>query len=665
MPVLLFDVGATLADAREEVDGSLTLVPRPRVLAVLDAFPDVRKGVISNPGSSEGAAERAASALREAFPGRFTDDALIHWGPKNSREIFDEAVAGTAGEGIPASAAGECVFVGEDHQERAFARQAGLRTAAHPVFTGAALENRPVLWARIELPEDRGLPALETVANRTEVVPVHIASARLVLAMASMRGAAALEQAGFTVDLRGPVEDTAAFLIRDDRPLTPAQGFANVPERATTRATSAFGVVADEIAHLTASPLLPLGPAPGGVYVAAPATAPIEDVHLPGAKPGHTERLLPDPALLSRPGEAWAQGLAAGTTEGMEGATEVWAEPGRPASAAGDGRPSQETIAAVQAAVTPEVLRGHVARISGVEPLRDGEALLVRSRDASAEDNPRVVEALADRFQNLGLDVRLHRFRWRGRPLFNVEAEHRVAGADSTVLITAHLDSTASNGEFVDENGDPRPYDPTMDPAPGADDDGSGTAAVMAAAECLHRLLGEGRAPTRNVRFVLFNAEEQGLVGSKFYARAAAAADDRIAGVFQMDMIAGRQQGSTPTVEIHAGSSVPGPVVGASDRLGALVADTVPAIDSAVTVQQLTGPADPAIGRSDHASFHERGWAAIAVSEDIFAPDGGPGTGTRQYHTPGDTLIDLDHSSEFAATVARSVTATALTLAGL
>ncbi|MFI6369449.1 M28 family peptidase [Streptomyces sp. NPDC050546] len=659
MSALFFDIGATLADAREEADGSLTLLPRPRVLAVLDAFRDVPKGVISNPGPSEGAAERAASALREAFPGRFTDDALIHWGPKNNREIFDEAVAGTAGEGVPASAPGECVFVGEDHQERAFAAQAGLRTAAHPVFTGAALENRLVLWARIELPEDRGLPALETVANQTEVVPVHIASPRLVLAMASMRGAAALERAGFAVDLRGPVEDTEAFLIRDDRPLTTGPDFADAPDRATTRATSAFGVVAGELAALDAPPLLPLGAAPGGVYVAAPVGAPIEDVHLPGAKPGHTERLLPDPALLSRPGEARAaQGRAAGLTEGP-------AEPGPPASAAGDGHPSPETVAAVRAAVTPGVLRGHVARISGVEPLRAGEALLVRSRDASAADNPRVVEALADRFQNLGLTVRLHRFRWRGSRLFNVEAEHRAAGADSTVLITAHLDSTASSGEFFDENGAPRLYDPAVDPAPGADDDGSGTAAVMAAAECLHDLLTEGRTPTRNVRFVLFNAEEQGLVGSKFYARAAAAADDRIAGVFQMDMIAGRQEGSAPTVEIHAGSSVPGPVVGASDALGALVAGTLPAIDPTVTVQQLTGPDDPAIGRSDHASFHERGWAAIAVSEDIFAPDGGPGTGTRQYHTPGDTLIDQDHSPEFAATVARSVTATALTLAGL
>ncbi|MFH0172538.1 M20/M25/M40 family metallo-hydrolase [Streptomyces cacaoi] len=658
MPVLFFDIGATLADARLEADGSLTLVPRPRVLAVLDAFRDVRKGIISNPGPDADDAERAASALREAFPDRFPDDALVHWGAKDSREIFDAAVAGTAVEGTPASAADECVFVGEDARERAFAREAGMRTAAHPVFTAASVENRPVLWARIGLPEGLGLSALEGAANRTEVVPVHVASARLVLAMASMRGAAVLEQAGFTVDLRGPVEDTAAFLIRDDRPLTPARSAADDRDGVTTRATAAFGLVADELAAAAAPPLLPLGPAPGGVYLAAPAGAPVEDVHLPGAKPGHTERLLPDPALLSRPGEAWAEGLAARPAEGG-------AEPDPAAMAAMDGHPSPETIAAVRAAVTPEVLRGHVARISGVEPLRDGDGLLVRSRDVSAEDNPRVVEALADRFQDLDLSVRLHRFRWRGHQLFNVEAEHRAAGADSTVLITAHLDSTASSGDFVDANGDPRPYDPAVDPAPGADDDGSGTAAVMAAAECLHALLADGRTPTRNVRFVLFNAEEQGLVGSKFYARAAAAAGERIAGVFQMDMIAGRQQGSTPTVEIHAGSSVSGPVVGASDALGALVADTVPAIDTGVTVQQLTGPDDPAIGRSDHASFHERGWAAVAVSEDIFALDGGPGTGTRQYHTPGDTLLDQDHSTQFAATVARSVTATALTLAGL
>ncbi|MFC8920438.1 M20/M25/M40 family metallo-hydrolase [Streptomyces sp. NPDC047821] len=653
MPVLFFDIGATLADARTEPDGSLKLLPRPRVTAVLDALPDVPRGIISNPGTGEDAAASVAAALHEAFPGRFTDADLVHWGPKDSRGLFEAAVASAAGAG--AASADDCVFVGEDHQERAFAGQAGMRTSPHPVFTLAALEARPVFWVRTALPEGRRPSALEAIANESEIVPVHVASERLVLAMATAQGVHALERAGCIVDIRGHVGDTAAFLVRDNRPLPAteeaADGFAATsPElrRAAAdalRANAVLGFVAGELAGTSPAPVVPLGPAPGGVYVAAPAGAPVEDVHLPGAKPGHTERLLPDPALLAPRGEAPPGGIAA---------------------VAGDGLPSRRTLDAVRAAITPDVLSGHVARISGAEPLVPGRPLRVRSRDASSEDNERVVEALAQRFQDLGLTVRRHSFQWQGHRLFNVEAEHRVPDADSTVLITAHLDSTAANGDFFDADGDPRPYDPAADPSPGADDDGSGTAGVMAAAECLRTLLDDGGTPTRNIRFVLFNAEEQALTGSKFYARAAAAAGDRITGVFQMDMIAGRQHGSAPTIEIHSGSSVPGPVAIASDALGGRVARTVPVIDPAVTVQQVTGDEDPAVGRSDHASFHERGWAAVAVSEDLFStPDGEPGNGTRQYHTPGDTLHDEDHSPDFAATVARSVTATALTLAGL
>lgn len=654
MSVLFFDIGATLADARVEPDGSLTLRPRPRVTEVLDAFRDTPKGIVSNPGTGDEAAGRAAAALEEAFPGRFTDAGLIHWGAKDSRELFDTAVASAGGV-----SADDCVFVGEAPQERAFAHEAGMRTAPHPVFTLAAVENRPVLFARIGLPDGRSLPELAAAVSTTEVVPVHVASDRLVLVMASALGAEVLERAGFTVDLREPVEDRAAFLIRDNRPVAEAEsllGSVGTPGTASAevrRATALHGFVADALAGRGAPPPTTLGPAPGGVYLSVPAGAPVEEVHLPGAKPGHTERLLPDPMLLPRPGEAQAHLL-----------TDTVAQETSPRS--GDGLPSPGTIAAVRATVTSEALRAHVARLSGVEPLAEGRSHTVRSRDAAAEENVRVVEALADRFRELGLVVRQHPFRWWGRQLFNVEAEHRVAGAESTVLITAHLDSTAANGDFVDSNGDPRSYDPAVDPAPGADDDASGTAAVMTAAECLAALLADGARPTRNVRFVLFNAEEQGLVGSKFYARAAAAEGDRIAGVFQLDMIAGLQRGSTPTIEIHAGSFVPGPVVEASDALGDLVARTVSVFGPTVAVQHLTGSDDPARGRSDHASFHERGWAAIAVSEDLFSTsDGAPGTGTRQYHTPADTLLDQDHDTDFAATVAGSVIATALTFAGL
>ncbi|MFJ9707531.1 HAD family hydrolase [Streptomyces sp. NPDC101234] len=204
MSVIFFDIGETLAHPHVGPDGSLELQPLPRVIAVLDALREVRKGIISNPGSDDGAVARAAGALAQAFPGRFTDEALVHWGAKDSRGIFDRAVASTGG-----TTADGCVFVGENAQERAFAREAGLRTAPHPVFTVAAVENRPVFRARIELPDGQGQAALTAAMDGTEAVPVRVVSQRLVVVMTTERGTEVLEHAGFTVDVEGGVEDQA------------------------------------------------------------------------------------------------------------------------------------------------------------------------------------------------------------------------------------------------------------------------------------------------------------------------------------------------------------------------------------------------------------------------------------------------------------------------
>ncbi|TVZ77330.1 hypothetical protein FB157_13965 [Streptomyces sp. BK340] len=227
MPVIFFDIGATLADPHVEPDGSLTLQPRPRVMAVLDALRDVRRGIISNPGPGDGAVARAAAALHEAFPDRFSDEALVHWGAKDSRVIFDQAVASTGG-----TAADECVFVGEDAAERAFARQVRMRTAAHPVFALAAMENRPVFRARTELPDGLGLQELTAAVDESEAVVMQVVSERLALVMVTAQGAGTLTRAGFPVDVRGPVDDTAAFPVRDDKPVSAAETLADAPHRA-------------------------------------------------------------------------------------------------------------------------------------------------------------------------------------------------------------------------------------------------------------------------------------------------------------------------------------------------------------------------------------------------------------------------------------------------
>jgi hypothetical protein len=52
----------------------------------------------------------------------------------------------------------------------------------------------------------------------------------------------------------------------------------------------------------------------------------------------------------------------------------------------------------------------------------------------------------------------------------------------------------------------------------GADDDGSGTAAVLELAEAFVKAKKEGNGPERSILFILFTGEEKGLLGSKHYA---------------------------------------------------------------------------------------------------------------------------------------------------
>ncbi len=67
----------------------------------------------------------------------------------------------------------------------------------------------------------------------------------------------------------------------------------------------------------------------------------------------------------------------------------------------------------------------------------------------------------------------------------------------------------------------------------GADDNGSGTAAVMEAA----RVLAEYEFDC-TLTFIAFDVEERGLKGSEAYAAAADARNENILGVVNLDMIA-------------------------------------------------------------------------------------------------------------------------------
>ena len=71
------------------------------------------------------------------------------------------------------------------------------------------------------------------------------------------------------------------------------------------------------------------------------------------------------------------------------------------------------------------------------------------------------------------------------------------------VILSAHLDHLGTN-----DNGDV--YN-------GADDDGSGTVALLEIAEAFKHAFDDGKGPKRSLVFLHFTGEEKGLLGSKFY----------------------------------------------------------------------------------------------------------------------------------------------------
>jgi len=73
---------------------------------------------------------------------------------------------------------------------------------------------------------------------------------------------------------------------------------------------------------------------------------------------------------------------------------------------------------------------------------------------------------------------------------------------DELLVITSHYDHVGTKGDKIFN---------------GADDDGSGTVAVMEIAEAFAKAKAEGNGPRRSILFMNVTGEEKGLLGSEFY----------------------------------------------------------------------------------------------------------------------------------------------------
>ncbi|MFB2772748.1 M28 family peptidase [Pelatocladus sp. BLCC-F211] len=631
-PVIFFDIGETLGTPR--------ISPFPYRIEGLDVYPyvpdvlrqlqerNLRIGIISNIGDDT--PENVKRVLQECQIYDFFDPNLLIYGAKDSPEIFERAARQAGHANNPQ----QCLFVGEDSQERSYAIQAGWRVAPHPCLVLEVLNGSHLRYMRVTVPREQSEQAWRPVMRTLPVVPLYVTGSQgsKVYAIASTETAAKLDDLGFEVDRLG-FEDqpltSELYLLRDDRQTR--TGFLAAQGHSTHFFTK------DQESQWV------LSSSSEGLYVALPAGRSVEEYHFEEAYHGHNLKLMPDLSLL----EPFGEGKNQRTAKFLE-------------------IPQQEPSLTPEeleklGEITPQVITSYLDRYSGMKPLDAASQITIKSRHIQNPDNAVVTEALARDFMGIGGDsftVRLYPFIHEGRLLHNVEAELRGAESDEFVLITAHLDSTAA---FSDH------FDPQTDIAPGRDDDASGVAAVLAIAGVIKKLA-TIKPPKHSIRFVLFNAEEHGLIGSKAYARGQAAIAAPIVAVYQMDMI-GYNVNPPRSFEVHVGylpnKDVQNRSLLLAQRLERVTKQISPALQPLQIYTSkgwLDRDRDPAEGRSDHASFHERGYAACVVSEDFFAGpllDSPAAEANPNYHMKTDTFVDPEYATDIARAIAAAAWVTA------
>ncbi|MGF1648386.1 MAG: M28 family peptidase [Kineosporiaceae bacterium] len=274
-----------------------------------------------------------------------------------------------------------------------------------------------------------------------------------------------------------------------------------------------------------------------------------------------------------------------------------------------------DTPAGVSAAARTELVQAAVARGAAAvlllpadpaDPIRRAQAASVAL--TAAVNVPTVGVATVQKYRlrealaRGPLTLTVGTAAFRGLTSHNVLAERAGRGWPGALrpalMVCAHYDSVIG--------------------APGANDDGSGTALTLEIARVMRSL------PTKaDLQFSLWGSEEQGLIGSRYHvSRYDEAQRDRLLGVYNNDMVATSWDPATRYWVLSFDGStnlVNSSVIDAAQRLG-----YAPQL-SPVTTR----------GASDHQSFQEVG---IASSNFSWRGEESPARLEPPYHSPEDTV---------------------------
>ncbi|MBS1913365.1 MAG: M28 family peptidase [Bacteroidetes bacterium] len=200
---------------------------------------------------------------------------------------------------------------------------------------------------------------------------------------------------------------------------------------------------------------------------------------------------------------------------------------------------------------------------------------------------------------------------------------------DEYVVIGAHYDHIG-HGRRGDASG--RSLRDTI--FNGADDNASGTAAMLLAAEAFASLRNDQR-PARSLLFIAFSGEEKGLYGSRAYVERPSVPNRDVAAMINLDMV-GRNQPNRLSVAGTTRSTLLDEMLAKANRDEPM--------DLAFDLEQM-------FSRSDQASFAACGIPVLFFSSGLH-PD---------YHRPGDEPQKIDVAK--VAHVARLAARTAWVIA--
>ena len=236
-------------------------------------------------------------------------------------------------------------------------------------------------------------------------------------------------------------------------------------------------------------------------------------------------------------------------------------------------------------------------------------------------------EYLAARFAEYGWTTSGQPFRALGKSYFNILGVKWPPGRSAKdgpapLLIGAHYDTVVGS--------------------PGADDNASGLAVLLEAADRLRHLV-----VARPVWLAAFCLEEQGLLGSRAFLSGLKQTGQPVDGAIVLECVgyASRDAGSQrppPGVPISlpsignflgiVGNEASRDLLAAVERNARRVAPSTPTLALAVPAR---GESLPDVRRSDHAAFWDEGYRAVMLTDTANFRN-------PHYHQPSDTLDTLD-----------------------